>query len=379
MSDRIPVVVLGGSGYVAGEVVRLLATHPGFALAAVVSESRGGAPVVDAFPHLAGTVDGLDFTAFDTLPELFAGLPRNPARCALVSAAPHGVSAALVARAIDLAERAAVELSVVDLSADFRFADAAEYATVYGHPHPAPGLLSRFVRALPEHAGPEKGTAGPLVRGGGSMHVAHPGCFTTAVLLAVVPLLARGVALPRFAVTAITGSTGSGRGLSDKTHHPARRSNVAAYSPLAHRHAPEMAALAAFALGAAAHAARPEIDFVPLSGPQARGIYACVQGRLAGPGAGGSWASAAWIAAELTDFYAGSPFVAVAATPPALTDVVGTNRARIGVACAGESIALTVAIDNLVKGAAGGGVQWLNRIYGFDATTGLAAASLGWF
>lgn len=375
MSGKIPVVVLGGSGYVAGELVRLLATHPGFALAAVVSESRVGAPVVEAFPHLAGSIDGLDFTAFDTLPTLFAALPRAPARCALVSAAPHGASAALVARAIELAERAAVELSVVDLSADFRFADPAEYAAVYGHPHPAPGLLSRFVRALPEHVEPVKRTAGSRVRGGGSVYVAHPGCFTTAVLLAIVPLLARDLALPRFAVTAVTGSTGSGRALGEKTHHPARRSNVAAYSPLAHRHAPEMSALAA----AAAHGARPEIDFVPLSGPQARGIYASVQGRLAASRATGGRSSAAEIAAELADFYGASPFVAVAATPPALTDVVGTNRARIGVACAGESIALTVAIDNLVKGAAGGGVQWLNRIYGFDETTGLAAASLGWF
>ena len=376
MSEKIPVVVLGGSGYVAGEVVRLLATHPGFALAAVVSESRAGTPVVEAFPHLAGTVDGLDFADFTSLPALLAGLPGAAGRCALVSAAPHGASAALVARAVELARQAAVELSVVDLSADFRFADPAEYAAVYGHPHPAPGLLPRFVRALPEHVEPASETGGGLVRGQSEgVYIAHPGCFTTAVLLAVVPLLARGLAQPHFAVTAITGSTGSGRGLSDKTHHPARRSNVAGYSPLVHRHAPEMAALAA----EAANVARPEIDFVPLSGPQARGIYAAVHGRLAVPRAGGHRPSAAEIAAELADFYAASPFVAVAATPPALTDVVGTNRARIGVACAGESIALTVAIDNLVKGAAGGGVQWLNRIYGFDATTGLAAASLGWF
>ena len=368
MSERIPVVVLGGSGYVAGEVVRLLATHPGLALAAVVSESRAGVAVEEAFPHLAGTIDGLAFTDFAALPALFAGRPAEARRCALVSAAPHGASAALVARAIDFAERAAVALSVVDLSADFRFADAAEYAAVYGHPHPAPGLLARFVRALPEHSAWTPESADGVC-------VAHPGCFTTAVLLAVVPLLALGLAEAHFAVTAITGSTGSGRSLSEKTHHPARRSNVAAYLPLAHRHAPEMAALAA----EAAHKSRPEIDFVPLSGPQARGIYASVQGRLTPARAGGRRASAAEIAAELADFYAGSPFVAVAAAPPALTDVVGTNRARIGVACAGESIALTVAIDNLVKGAAGGAVQWLNRIYGFDATAGLAAASLGWF
>jgi N-acetyl-gamma-glutamyl-phosphate reductase len=363
-SAGIPVVVLGGSGYVAGEVVRLLAAHPGFDLAAVVSESRAGEPVVAAFPHLAGTIDGLAFADFAALPALFAGAPADRRRFALVSAAPHGASAALVARAIALAEGASAALSVVDLSADFRFAEAADYQAVYGHPHPAPELLARFVRALPEHSSWTPG-------GADRAYVAHPGCFTTAVLLAVVPLLAGGVAEARFAVTAITGSTGSGRGLSDKTHHPARRSNVAAYSPLAHRHAPEMAALAAAAAGV-----RPEIDFVPLSGPQARGIYASVQGRLAAPRRG---APVAEIVGELAKFYAGCPFVSVAGTPPALTDVVGTNRARLGVACAGESLAVTVAIDNLVKGAAGGAVQWLNRIYGFEETTGLAAASLGWF
>ncbi len=365
MSERIPVVVLGGSGYVAGEVVRLLAGHPGFALAAVVSESRAGAPLDEAFPHLAGTVDGLTFAASDSLAGVFTGIAAGAERCALVSAAPHGASAALVARALALAEAAGVALSVVDLSADFRFAAAAEYAAVYGHPHPAPELLARFVRALPEHAGPKADADRALF-------VAHPGCFTTSVLLAIVPLLAGGIAEPRFAVTAITGSTGSGRTLSDKTHHPARRSNVAAYSPLAHRHAPEMAALAAEAAGTA----RPEIAFVPLSGPQARGIYATIQGRLA---PARNQKTAAEVAGELAAFYAACPFVAVGTAPPALTEVVGTNRARLGVACAGESFAVTVAIDNLVKGAAGGGVQWLNRIYGFDETSGLAAASLGWF
>ena len=85
------------------------------------------------------------------------------------------------------------------------------------------------------------------------------------------------------------------------------------------------------------------------------------------------------IADLLAGFYAASPFVSVGVAPPALTEVVGTNRARIGVACVGESFALTVAIDNLVKGAAGGAVQWLNRIYGFDDATGVEAASLGWF
>ncbi len=351
---RIPVAILGGSGYVAGEALRLLALHPGFEVAAVVSESRAGEPVVAAFPHLGGALDGLRFAS----PASLAALAAAGRPAALVSAAPHGASAPAVAAALAAAERCGTELAVVDLSADFRFADAAEYAAVYGHPHPAPQYLARFRRALPEHAPGER-----------PAWVAHPGCFTTAVLLAVVPLLELGLVEPRFAVTAITGSTGSGRTPGAKTHHPERRSNFAAYAPLAHRHAPEMRALAAEAAGGA----RPEIDFVPVSGPQARGIYATLQARLVAP------APAVEVAAALAAFYAGAPFVAVSEAPPALTEVVGSNRARLGVAVAGAALAVTVAIDNLVKGAAGGGVQWLNRRFGYDEAAGLNQAGLGWF
>ena len=351
-ASRIPVAILGGSGYVAGEALRLLALHPGFEVAAIVSESRAGEPVTAAFPHLAGAVDGLRFAS----PASLAALAAAGEPAALVSAAPHGASAPAVAAALAAAQASGTELAVVDLSADFRFADAAEYARVYGHPHPAPGLLGRFRRALPEHAAGERPAC-----------VAHPGCFPTAVLLAVVPLLRLGLAEPRFAVTAVTGSTGSGRAPSEKTHHPERRSNLVAYAPLAHRHAPEMRALAGEAAGV-----RPEVDFVPVSGPQARGIYAAIQGRLARP------AEAAGIAAALAGFYAASPFVTVSEAPPALTEVVGTNRARLGVAVAGSALAVTVAIDNLIKGAAGGALQFLNRYFGYDEAEGLRQAGLGW-
>jgi N-acetyl-gamma-glutamyl-phosphate reductase len=348
-----PVVVLGGSGYVAGELLRLLGAHSGFELAAVVSESRAGAPVSETFPHLAGSLDGERFAPPAALEERIG---RHP-RLALVSAAPHGASAGVVAAAMGAAERAGTELAVVDLSADFRFADPDEYARLYGHRHPAPERLAGFARALPEHAAGSVGRA-----------VAHPGCFPTAVLLAVVPLLEAGLVERRFAVTAITGSTGSGRTPSAKTHHPERRSNLVAYAPLVHRHAAEMRSLAAQAAGGE----RPEIDFVPVSGPQARGIYAVIQARLARA------AGAAEVAERLTAFYAGSPFVAVSLEPPSLTEVVGTNRARLGLAVSGDALALTVAIDNLVKGAAGGAVQWLNRIHGLPEATGLPLDGLGW-
>lgn len=348
-----PVVVLGAAGYVGGELLRLLAGHPELSLAAAVSTSQAGQPIAETFPHLAGALRTAEFTAVDEWRSRLDGAKR----WALVSAAPHGQSAPAIATALDLAMAEGEQVAVVDSSADLRFPDAADWAAIYGHAHPAPALAGSFLCAVPE-----------LWREATPTRVAHPGCFTTAALLAIVPLLELALSEPSFAITAITGSTGSGRAPSEKTHHPSRRSNVAAYSPLAHRHAPEMRALARAASGVDC-----EIAFVPVSGPQARGIYLSLHSRLLAP------TSSAKIARDLADFYAASPFVAVTETPPSLTEVVGTNRARIGIATSGRALSVTVAIDNLVKGAAGGAVQWLNRMHGYDESAGLTSPGLGWF
>lgn len=348
----IPTALLGGSGYVAGELLRLLAGHGGFAPAAVVSESRAGEPVGAAFPHLAQAWSELSFTAAGALDALFA----SSRRAVLVSAAPHGASAPAVAAALELAARHGCALVVVDLSADFRFAEAAAWSAVYGHPHPAPELLASFERGVPEHLGAPGGD-----------RFAHPGCFSTAVLLPLVPLLSLGLIRPEVAVTAITGSTGSGRAPSATTHHPERRSTVVAYAPLAHRHEPEIVELARRATGVTA-----ELSFVPQSGPHARGIYATLHARLARP------ARADEVAAALAEFYDASPFVTVATAPPRLIDVAASNRAVLGVAARGDQLVVTSALDNLMKGAAGGGLQWLNRRFGFPEAQGLAAPGPGW-
>ncbi|MDI9632289.1 MAG: N-acetyl-gamma-glutamyl-phosphate reductase [Acidobacteriota bacterium] len=352
-SAPIPIGILGGSGYVAGEALRLLATHPGFAVRAVVSTSRAGEPVGAAFPHLATAYPELRFAPAEALAELFATAPR----AALLSAAPHGASAGAVAAALAAAAAAGGELAVADLSADFRFADPAAWSAVYGRPHPAPELLPTFARGVPEH-----------LPASAHSRFAHPGCFATAFLLALVPLVGAGRIAPEIAATAITGSTGSGRQPSAATHHPERRSTVVAYAPLAHRHEPEVVAFVREATGV-------EIDLalVPQSGPQARGIYATLHARLARP------ASAAAVAAELAAAYAASPFVTVATAPPRLVDVAGSNRAALGVAVRGDRLALFAAIDNLAKGAAGGGLQWLNRRFGFPENAGLAVPGPGWF
>lgn len=352
--SRIPAVVLGGSGYVAGELLRLLAVHPDLRAAVVLSESQAGEPVESAFPHLGGCFPGLAFSDRGALPEVFSGMAGSSA--AVFCAAPHGAAAALLDGVLAEAERADVAARAVDLSADFRFADGDAYAAVYGHPHGAPGRLASFSCAVPEHA--------PGTPAG---HVAHPGCFTTATLLAAVPLLKLGLIEPRLSVVAVTGSTGAGRTPTATTHHPARRSNLFAYSPLAHRHEPEMRALAAAASGVEA-----EIHFIPQAGPFARGIYATVQARLR------RQMPAAEIRAALASFYEGSPFVTVLDAPPKLQDVVGTNRCRLGLAVDRDHLAVFSSIDNLVKGAAGGAVQWMNRLLGLPETAGLTQPGLGW-
>ena len=354
--DGVPVLVLGGSGYVAGELLRLLAMHPGFRVEAILSESQAGGLVEATFPHLAGAYPGLRFRSRAELGGVIAAQPR----LAVFSAAPHGASAPLVDEVLRHAEAAGTRAAVVDLSADFRFADPAVYAAIYGHAHGAPARLASFLCALPEHA-PEHAVDGS------PRHVGHPGCFTTAVTLAAVPLIGQGWIEPDLHVGAITGSTGAGRTPTPSTHHPERRSNVFAYGPLGHRHQPEMRQLVERASGAPAR-----IHFTPHSGPHARGIYATLHGRLARP------AETAELLSALAEFYAGSPFVEVVSEPPRLQEVVGTNRCRISVAAADGALVAFSALDNLVKGAAGGGIHWMNRLWGLEESMGLKLPGLGW-
>ncbi|HYO15302.1 MAG TPA: N-acetyl-gamma-glutamyl-phosphate reductase [Thermoanaerobaculia bacterium] len=352
MSSPVPTIVLGGTGYVSGELLRLLAGHPFLSPLAVVSESQAGGEVESAFPHLAGCFRGLSFCGREDLPRLLDGGDTVAVLCA----APHGAAAPLIDEVLGAAGRAGTRARVVDISADFRFADADRYAEVYGHPHGAPGWLGAFRCALPEHL--EETPEG---------HVGHPGCFVTATLLAAVPLLKMGMIEPRISVVAVTGSTGAGRTPTATTHHPARRSNLYAYNPLRHRHEPEMRTLAAAASGV-----EPEIHFVPQAGPFARGIYATLQARLVQP------LNGLEVTRALDGFYEGAPFVDVLPEPPRLQDVVGTNRARLSAVTDGDHLVVFSAIDNLVKGAAGGAIQWMNRLLGFPETCGLTVPGVGW-
>lgn len=353
MTNRIPALIIGGTGYVAGELLRLVGQHPGLALAGVSSESQAGTAVSAAFPHLAPVVGELPFV---TQGELAARI-RGP-RVALFSAAPHVVSAGVVATMLQAAEASGSKLTVVDASSDFRFRNAADFEAVYKQPHGAPGLLPHFTCALPEHVA---GIPGP--------HVGHPGCFATSMLAGLVPLLKLNLADGPVYATGITGSTGAGRTPIATTHHPERHSNLFAYNPLKHRHAPEVVQICRELTGVA-----PELNFVPHSGPFARGIHMTLQGRLARA------QSSDQLREAFAQFYAGQEFVRVVDGAPRVKDVAGSNYLHIGAATAGDgrSFVVLVTIDNLVKGAAGGAVQWMNRLLGLPESAGLAAPAPGW-
>jgi N-acetyl-gamma-glutamyl-phosphate reductase common form len=352
VSVRTPAIVLGGTGYVAGELLRLLAAHPWFDLAAVASDSQPDAPVAQFFRHLQPVLPHLRFAGHDEILEYVTSNPTT----AVFSAAPHGVSAALIDRLLSAAEDADTQPRVVDISADFRFASAEAYEAVYKHAHGAPERIDEFTCALPEHL---DALATP--------HVAHPGCFATAVLLSSVPLLSMGLIEPRLFVSGVTGSTGAGRQPVAGTHHPQRHSDLYSYNALSHRHAPEIAALAHSASGVLA-----DFAFVPHSGPFARGIHVTVQATLAEP------ITTQELVHALAEFYEHSVFVRVSGEMPRLKDVVSSNFAEISGVSSGRTVAVMCAIDNLTKGAAGGAVQWMNRMFGHEETAGLMTPAPGW-
>jgi N-acetyl-gamma-glutamyl-phosphate reductase common form len=352
MSDKISAVVLGATGYVGGELLRLIAAHPDFQFAAAVSESRSGEKIAATFANLAGAYGDQCFVSHaDWLDKIAAG-----GRLALFSAAPHGASAAMIAAALAAADAKGIATHVVDSSADFRYAKQQDYERVYATSHGAPELLAVFQSGVPEH-----------VEDVHAEHIGHPGCFATAVLLATVPLIQSGLTDNEVFVTGITGSTGSGRSPQPGTHHPERHSNLYAYKPLSHRHAPEICEFIKTASGQDA-----KVHFVPHSGPFARGIHATVQAKV----------SSAVSQEQLFDLYStaysAAPFVEVVTGTPRLKSVVASNVCQIGVTGGQDSVVVMSVIDNLVKGAAGGAMQWMNRLWHLPESTGLTAAAPGW-
>jgi N-acetyl-gamma-glutamyl-phosphate reductase common form len=352
MNQPIATFVLGGSGYVAGELLRLLSLHSHFELKSILSETHAGSPIEHAFPHLATSYPT---QRFQSLPALLQELDHHE-NIALFSAAPHGASASLIDKLLQRTEERGSTVRVVDISADFRYTTAEKYSAVYQHAHGAAHRLSSFSCAVPEHAATIP-----------TAHVAHPGCFATAILLAIVPILAHRLITPEVWISAVTGSSGSGRSPSSSTHHPQRHSDYCAYKILNHRHTAEIIDCAFAASG------QPlRCNFVAHSGPFSRGIYATVQAKLTVK------TDSAAVNALLRDFYSNSPFIRITEQPPQIKNVAGSNYVQLDATVKNDSLVVLCALDNLLKGAAGGAMQWMNRLWNLPQTTGLLSPVVGW-
>ncbi len=344
------VAVVGAAGYAGGELLRLLYRHPEVRELVATSRSRGGAPIADAHPALATVTDARFSGA--TPGEIARG------RDVVFLCLEHGESSRVAAEVF-----AAKPRLLVDLAADFRVRDRALYERYYG-PHHAPELLPRFCYALAD-------VLGPALRGAGAL--AAPGCFATAAELALFPLARAGLDVSP-SIFAVTGSSGAGSQPKLTTHHPMRAHNLFAYSVLGHRHEAEVLQAWREWIGRPDASAR----LMTHSGPFVRGIYVTLHAYLPRDraiSAGDPGTSAAhWF----REAYAGRPFVRVLDAPPELTHAVGTNHALIHAAESddGAEVQVTVAIDNLVKGAGGQAIQAMNLALGIEETAGLTGGGM---
>ncbi|HEX5707856.1 MAG TPA: N-acetyl-gamma-glutamyl-phosphate reductase [Pyrinomonadaceae bacterium] len=340
MSERIKVGIFGGSGYGGAELLRILLFHPQAEVVLVTANEHAGKSVGEVHKNLRGLTE-LDFArASDDLREV------ESLDC-LFLALPHG-------QALEVAPRLPASLKVIDLSGDFRLDDPSEFASAYGREHTASDLQREFVYGLTE-LNRERIKQARLV--------SNPGCFATATLLALAPLVAREQLTGRVVVDAKTGSSGSGAKPAANTHHPQRANSFYAYKPFTHQHVPEIEQ----ALRAAGDWTS-ELVFMTHSLPVSRGIFASVYAETK------TELTAEDARRLFDDFYAESFFVRTVEGSPDINWVKNSNFCDIGFAARRRQLVVFSAIDNLVKGAAGQAVQNMNLMFGLEETTGLRLA-----
>jgi N-acetyl-gamma-glutamyl-phosphate reductase len=333
VTSRCRVAVAGATGYIGIQCVEILARHPHVELTHLLGRSHAGKSFRDVVPGSGVDLPleaGLDVVGVD----------------AVLTALPHTVAAA---HARGWIEAGAV---VVDMSADFRLRDAADYERWYGVTHPAPGLCGESVYALVELL--DDGLRDATL-------IAAPGCYPTATLLATVPAVRAGLVRPDIVVDAKSGVSGAGRSPSLGVHYAEVNESVKAYGVDGHRHKAEMLQ----ELRAANTGADVRLTFVPHLVPMTRGILATAYLHpLPGTAVG-----------ELRELYrdlcAAHPCLRYDDTPPPTKSVIGSNLAALNVADQDGVAVVTCAIDNLVKGAGGQGIQALNLRFGFEETAGL--------
>lgn len=336
-SDKIKIAIFGGSGYGGSELLRVLLFHPNADIKLVTANEHAGKAVSDVHKNFLGLTE----LSFEKAPDDLSSLHDIDLA---FFALPHG-------QALTLVPQLPANVKVIDLSGDFRIDDAEVFKKFYKLDHTAADLQGDFVYGLTE-------TNREAVRT--AKNIANPGCFATATLLALAPMVKSGMLTGKVIVDAKTGSSGSGAKAAANTHHPQRMNSFFAYKPFEHQHLPEIEQhlrdVGDFA---------SELVFMTHSLPVSRGIFAScyLETRL-----------------NITNedvqnlyrhFYEGSFFVRMVAGSPDINWVKNTNFCDIAAHSNGKQVVVFSAIDNLVKGAAGQAVQNMNLMFGLDEKTGL--------
>jgi len=319
-NHKIRAGIIGAAGYTGGELIRLLLRHPQVNIAYAQSKSNAGKPVASVHRDLAGDTELLFSAGMDTEADV------------LFLCAGHGE-----ARAFLTANDVPAQTRLIDLSQDFRLSDTASFGP------------RRFVYGLPEWQRDAIRTA---------ENIANPGCFATAIQLALLPLAKAGQ-LPEVHVTAITGATGGGQALQATQHFAWRANNISAYKTLTHQHLGEIRQSLRQLLRR-----EPEpLHFIPWRGDFTRGIFASACLAYSG--------SLAEAGALYRDFYRDHPFTHPGTEPIDLKQVVNTNKCLLFLEKVEDQLVVHSVIDNLLKGASGQAVQNMNLMFGLDETAGL--------
>ena len=330
MVKRVNAAVAGANGYAGMMLVNLLARHPGVELTQLTSRSFAGQPYSAVFPLLE--------KQGNFLPE-----PNAAEVDVVFSCLPHNVGAAKAAAWLTTGAR------LVDMSADFRLKDAAQYPLWYKQEHPAPELLTQAIFGLPELHERELRDAALI---------AVPGCYSTASILALAPAAAADLIGSDVVVDAKSGVSGAGRSLGMGVHFSEVNESLGAYAISGHRHLPELVQ--------ELNALRDDnwrVTFVPHLVPMTRGILATCYFDHKG--------SLADLQETYREFYAGQPFTKVLEQTPTTKLASHSNLCLINVAAQGPKAVVTSALDNLIKGASGQGVECFNIAFGFDRKTAL--------
>ena len=338
--SKTKVGIINVTGYAGVELARLLYHHPEVEITSVTGRSAAGQKLGTVFPHLAD----IELTITAELGEVdiaFSALPQKESVKEVIPTLKQGIR-------------------VVDISADFRLKDPADYPKWYGFTHPAPELLQEAVFGLPELYRSQLATA---------RLVANPGCYPTGAILALAPALKAGLIEPDIIIDSKSGVSGAGRTLSLGTHFSEVNEDVSAYSLEGHRHLPEITQELAFLRPRPA----PSVTFVPHLIPMTRGILTTAYARLYS----GKIASGEKGKEELMSLYRGfykdEPFVRVAEASPHTKHTWGNNLCIVypTVDTRQNRLIAISALDNLVKGAAGQAIQNMNLMFGFPETMGL--------